>query len=210
MGKNSTAMQKTQVRSLGWEDPLEKGMTPHSSILAWRVPRSRAWWKTVHGVAKSRTQLMRNTVTCLNLWWLSFPGVTGLRDNRSVSGCWVSSRNSWASVPSLLDPSSLSTGQSWPGPLLLNPHSHECAWMNLGHGSGFSVLHRSFGLSFHQEMVLLFTWLPKFAHQEQNPQETPWIRTALVVPGWRHHTSTAGAAGSIPGQGTKIPAWENE
>ena len=38
MVKNLPAMQKTQVQSLGWEDPLEKGMAPRSSILAWRVP----------------------------------------------------------------------------------------------------------------------------------------------------------------------------
>ena len=31
-------MQETQVLSLGWEDPLEKGMAAHSSILAWRIP----------------------------------------------------------------------------------------------------------------------------------------------------------------------------
>ena len=31
-------MQQSQVQSLGWEDPLEEGMTVHSSILAWRVP----------------------------------------------------------------------------------------------------------------------------------------------------------------------------
>ena len=31
-------MRETQVRSLGWEDPLEKGMATHSSILAWRIP----------------------------------------------------------------------------------------------------------------------------------------------------------------------------
>ena len=36
--KNSPAMQETWVRSLGWEDPLEKGMATHSSILAWRIP----------------------------------------------------------------------------------------------------------------------------------------------------------------------------
>ena len=35
--KGSAAMQKTQVRSLGWEDPLEKGMATHSGILAWRI-----------------------------------------------------------------------------------------------------------------------------------------------------------------------------
>ena len=36
--KNLPAMQETQVRSLGWEDPLEKEMATHSSILAWRIP----------------------------------------------------------------------------------------------------------------------------------------------------------------------------
>ena len=37
MVKNPTAMQEIQVRSLGWEDPLEKGMATHSSVLAWRT-----------------------------------------------------------------------------------------------------------------------------------------------------------------------------
>ena len=36
--KNLPVMQKTWVRSLGQEDPLEKGMATHSSILAWRIP----------------------------------------------------------------------------------------------------------------------------------------------------------------------------
>ena len=36
--KNLPAMQETQVQPLGWEDPLEKGMATHSSILAWRIP----------------------------------------------------------------------------------------------------------------------------------------------------------------------------
>ena len=38
--KNLPAMWETQVRSLGWEDPLEKGMATHSSILAWKIPRT--------------------------------------------------------------------------------------------------------------------------------------------------------------------------
>ena len=38
MVKNLPAMQETQVQSLGWEDPLEKGMATHSSVLAWRIP----------------------------------------------------------------------------------------------------------------------------------------------------------------------------
>ena len=36
--QNSPAMPETWVRSLGWEDPLEKGKATHSSILAWRIP----------------------------------------------------------------------------------------------------------------------------------------------------------------------------
>ena len=36
--KNLSAMQKTWVQSLGWEDPLEEGMATHSSILARRIP----------------------------------------------------------------------------------------------------------------------------------------------------------------------------
>ena len=38
MVKNLPAMQETWVQSLIWEDPLEKGMATHSSILAWRIP----------------------------------------------------------------------------------------------------------------------------------------------------------------------------
>ena len=38
MVKNLPAVQETQVRALGQEDPLEKGMATHSSMLAWRIP----------------------------------------------------------------------------------------------------------------------------------------------------------------------------
>ena len=56
--KNLPVMWGTWVQSLGWEDPLEKGMATQSSILAWRIPINRgAMLATVHGVAKSRTQL---------------------------------------------------------------------------------------------------------------------------------------------------------
>ena len=40
MGKKLPAMQETRVPSLRWEDPLEKEITTHSSILAWEVPRT--------------------------------------------------------------------------------------------------------------------------------------------------------------------------
>ena len=62
MVKNLPTMRETQVRSLGREDPLEKGMATHSSILAWRILMDRgAWWAIVHGVTKSRTQLSDRT-----------------------------------------------------------------------------------------------------------------------------------------------------
>ena len=51
--ENPPAICETWVRSLGWEDPLEKGMATHSSILAWRIPMDRgAWRATVHGITK--------------------------------------------------------------------------------------------------------------------------------------------------------------
>ena len=46
--KNPPAMQETWLRSLGWEDPLEKGKATHSTILAWRIP-----W-TVHSKRSQR------------------------------------------------------------------------------------------------------------------------------------------------------------
>ena len=38
--KNPPAMRQTWVQSLGWEDPLGKGKATHSSVLAWRIPRT--------------------------------------------------------------------------------------------------------------------------------------------------------------------------
>ena len=49
-----------QVWSLGWEDPLEEGIAAHSSIVAWRIPRTENPWRpTVHGVTKGWTRLKR-------------------------------------------------------------------------------------------------------------------------------------------------------
>ena len=55
MVKHLPAMWETQVRSLGWEDPLEKEMATHSSTLVWKIPRMEEPGG-VHGVAKSQTQ----------------------------------------------------------------------------------------------------------------------------------------------------------
>ena len=79
--KNPPAMPETWVRSLGWEDPLEKAMAAHSSILAWKIP-----WITepaIHGVTKSPTGLSDFTFTFLipsvdliDLWTLGTMDVT--------------------------------------------------------------------------------------------------------------------------------------
>ena len=52
MVKNLPAMRETWVPSLGWEDPLEKGMATHSSILAWRIP----WTEEPGGVQSIGSQ----------------------------------------------------------------------------------------------------------------------------------------------------------
>ena len=56
--KNSLAMQETWVRSLGWEDALEKGMATHSRILAWEIPWTEEpgrLHEEIHEVTKSWT-----------------------------------------------------------------------------------------------------------------------------------------------------------
>ena len=57
--KNVPAMQETWVQPLGQEDPLEKGMATHSSILAWRMlwTEEPGRLHTVHRVTKSQTRL---------------------------------------------------------------------------------------------------------------------------------------------------------
>ena len=50
--KNLPAVQETRVRSLGWEDPLEKEMATHSSILAWKI----SWTEGPGGLQSTRSQ----------------------------------------------------------------------------------------------------------------------------------------------------------
>ena len=59
MVKNLPAMQETQVRSLGREDPLEKDMTTQSSILAWRIP----WTEASGGLQSMGSQRVRYDIT---------------------------------------------------------------------------------------------------------------------------------------------------
>ena len=70
---NLPAMQETWVRSLGWEDPLEKGMAIHSSISSLQNSMDRGtWWATVHGVTNSWTQLSDYTFTFYTTWQRGF------------------------------------------------------------------------------------------------------------------------------------------
>ena len=57
--RNLPAVLETLVQSLGWEDPLEKGMAPHYNSLAWRIPWTEepAWWAIVYRVTKSWIRL---------------------------------------------------------------------------------------------------------------------------------------------------------
>ena len=75
MVKNLPTMQETWIRSLHWEDPLEKGMATHSSILAWKIP----WTKEPGGlqgrkesdmtvsVARTRSRVHTHTHTHTHL-----------------------------------------------------------------------------------------------------------------------------------------------
>ena len=56
MLKNLPAMQETQVLSLGQEDPLEKGISTHSSVLAWKIP----WTEEPGGLQSTGLQRVRH------------------------------------------------------------------------------------------------------------------------------------------------------
>ena len=57
--KRLPAVQETQVRSLGWEDPLEKEMATHSSSLSWRIP----WTEEPGGLQSTGLQRVRHDFT---------------------------------------------------------------------------------------------------------------------------------------------------
>ena len=81
--KNLPAVQETWVRSLGWEDPLEKGKATHSNILAWRIPwtvysmglQTQAWLSGFH----------------FHFWWLKTAQIHHHPALEVISLKWVSS-----------------------------------------------------------------------------------------------------------------------
>ena len=102
MVKNVPAVWETWVRSLGWEDPLEKGTATHSTILAWRNPRIEEPDRlTGHGVAKSRTQVsnfrcsfsannLRIKATELATTEVNLENTTQVKEARHKDGVWDS------------------------------------------------------------------------------------------------------------------------
>ena len=56
MVKNPPAMQKTQIQSVSWKDPLGEGMSTHSSILAWEIP----WTEAPGGLQSMGSQRVRH------------------------------------------------------------------------------------------------------------------------------------------------------
>ena len=62
MVQDPSAMEGTQVQSLGGKDPLQKGMASHSRISAWEIHGQSSLAGTVHGVTESQTRLT-NTFT---------------------------------------------------------------------------------------------------------------------------------------------------
>jgi len=64
MVKNLPAMQEMQVWSLGQEDPLDKGMATHSSILSWRIP----WSKETGGLQSMGPQRVEHDWVTKHIW----------------------------------------------------------------------------------------------------------------------------------------------
>ena len=102
MIKDLPAMPETQVQSLDWEDPLEKGTATHSTILAWRNPRIEEPDRlTGHGVAKSQTRVsnfrcsfsannLRIKATELATTEVNLENTTQVKEARHKDGVWDS------------------------------------------------------------------------------------------------------------------------
>ena len=71
MGKNLPAMLETWVQSLGREDPVEKGMAAHSSILTWRIPWTEEPGKA-HWVAKESDAIEQLTLSLFSVAYIPF------------------------------------------------------------------------------------------------------------------------------------------
>ena len=106
MVKHLSAMQETRVLSLGWEDPLEKEMAAHSSILAWKIPWTAEPGRLPSMGSQSRTPLSDFTFTLpVTIQGLVFLDVVG-----KPSGCRASFPGSGSSSAGTKDAVTLSPG----------------------------------------------------------------------------------------------------
>ena len=118
--KNIPVMQETQVRSLGQEDPLAKSMASHSSILAWRIPRTEDLGR-LQSIGSQRVGHDRNSWACIHALFIKC--CLALR-NQEVGFCFPVSftivfpskrRVPFLKWPSPSFPWSHITRQSFPG-----------------------------------------------------------------------------------------------
>ena len=113
--KNLPAMQKTWVQSLGWEDPLEKGMATHSSILAWRIP----WAEKPGGLWSMGSQRVRQDwgLTLSQMWNATYLQTCGhlLTLQYDCGNCLYSKlrKDHFQNVPSSLSKQPAAVTLSW-------------------------------------------------------------------------------------------------
>ena len=69
MVKRLPAVRETRVRSLDWEDPLEKEMATHSSTLAWKIPRTEEHGGIQSMGSQCRTRLSDFTLRTFDVFW---------------------------------------------------------------------------------------------------------------------------------------------
>ena len=98
MVKNPPAMQETQVQSLGQEDPLEKGLFPHSSILAWTI-----LWNCKEPWAFLVAQMVKNPPAMQEIWVRSLgwedPLEEGMATHTSILAWRISmDREAWWAI----------------------------------------------------------------------------------------------------------------
>ena len=217
MVKNLPVMQETQVQPLGWEDPLEKGMAVHSSILAWRIPWTEgpgglqcAGLKELGTTERPTPLLQRASPTRL----LSPPPATvnvpvahpGLAHVGSLSGplhipFWPRGflpSLAWLQLPAaptepsalLLDPPA--TGLPWGYVLPVSRQKTDISWFTfhfLFNLFGVSVIwwSTSFSGFLNQGCSSKCLYLPFYPFLSSNPP-TSWQRDGTVHSQvWMHH-----------------------
>ena len=128
--KNLPSVQETWVRSLGWEDPLEKGMATHSSILAWRIP-----WTEEPGGLQSRGHKESDTTEQLSqrLRRASGPG-------RAVLHCSVTRRDGGLAQPCQRRPCHAVGPGTLPCPTRLCSAPGHSAALSRDRSQGFSTV----------------------------------------------------------------------